>query len=92
MARIFSPDFEQHFILVHPGLRCGIIEFNEDKTEVRVAFYSYNDDGLLVIGRREWIKLKDLPKGKGFTRATPGKTGSPQHHYLHDYLRVDACV
>lgn len=92
MARVFSPDLSQHFQLVHPGLGCGIVEFNEDKTRARVAFYRYNDDGLLVVGRREWVTISSMPKGPGFKRATPGKTGSPQHHYLHDYLRADACV
>lgn len=92
MARVFSPDLAQHFQLVHPGLGCGIVEFNDDKTKARAAFYHFNNDGLLVIGKKTWVNLVNLPKGKGFKRATPGRTGNYQNHYLHDYLRADACV
>lgn len=80
MPRVYRPDLTDHFVLVHPKKQCGIVKFNSTKTKVLVAYYRFDDDGDMHIGKQYWQDITDAPKGKAIYRARTV-------FYMHDFIK-----
>lgn len=75
-----SNDLSLHFKLIHKDHQLGIVEFGPGKKRARIAYYTYDKDGDLSVGKRSWSTLRKGPKGYFIAKKNI-------RHYLHDFIK-----
>lgn len=79
-SRVYRPDLSEHYILIHPGRRWGLVKWGANRKKAMLQTYRFDEDGDLRVGQRQWHMLETDSKGPFFARQRVKA-------YLHDFIK-----